>query len=631
MNASIPQIFNTNMERLAFLENASSVGYELPLNGLWTASFSLPADDPKVAYCEPLNYVEIYDGETRIDLFRIVGEDLTRSNDAYRVYSCEHVLATLLNDVMFRYHQIGGTGIRTPQVLNYILTQQTTPRWALSECDFDRRFEYSFENDNLLAALFAVPKCFDEDYEWKWDTTVYPWLLSLKAPNEHLQAEIRYRKNLLGIKKVTDASKIVNRVYALGYGEGVNQLGIESVNNGLPYVEDPVSQQRYGVQSSILVDGRYTVPENLKGYAQQIMAESSMPYISYEVEGIDRFRLDNDEYGRIWPGYLTRVVDEADGITLRTRVVNVSKSDLRADPGSIQVTLANKEQDIAGSISDLQNRALINETYAQGATNLMIQNFADNADSSHPATLMVWVPDSAVRINKMVLTVAFEPFRGYSNAVSSTTIDLTTTQSGGGSTSGSSSTSSTTSGASSVSNSTSSSVSLPPTNMLPSDDGAANAVHNHGIAANTQLAVVNSNNEITGRVSWTPSGAHYHDGHSHTVDLRHTHSVNFAHTHTLPSHTHGITMPSHSHDMLYGIYEDYTVATSATVKVDGRTMPTPAEWTEIDIINYLQKDNGGKILRDTWHKIEVLPNKQSRIVAALFTQLFTNSRGGGDY
>ena len=612
MNLSIPQVFDSNMARLAFLENASSIGYELPLNGLWTATFTLPADDPKVEYCQPLNYVEIFDGETRIGLFRIVGEDLTRSDEAYRAFSCEHVLATLLNDVMFRYHQIGGTNIRTAQVLQYILNQQTTQRWALSECDFDRRFEYSFENTNLLAALFSVPKCFDVEYEWKWDTTVYPWLLSLKAPNESLQAEIRYRKNMVGIKKVTDASKIINRVYALGYGEGVNQLGIESVNNGIPYVEDVSSQQRYGILSTILVDGRYTIPANLKGYAQQIMAEASMPYVSYEVEGTDRFRLDNDEYGRMWPGYLTRVVDEADGITLRTRVVNVSKSDLRADPGTVQVTLANKDQDIAGSISDLQNRALINETYAQGATNLMIQNFADNADPTHPATLLVWVPDSAVRINKMVLAVNFESFRGYSNAVSSTTINLTTTNDGGG----------TTSGASSSSSTTSSAVTLLPQNMLPSDDGAANAVHNHGIAANVRLAVVNSSNEITGSVGWTPSGAHTHGEHSHTVDLQHTHS--------LPSHSHGITMPSHTHTMEYGIYEG-DMADTATVKVDGTAMPTPADWNEVDIINYLQKDGSGKITRDTWHTIEILPNKQSRIVAALFTQLFTNSRGGGDF
>lgn len=613
MNTSIPQIFNPQMQRLAWLENASSVGYELPLNGLWTASFSLPADDPKNDYCLPLNYVEIYDGDTRIDLFRIIGEDLSRSDEAYKVYSCEHVLATLLNDVLFRYHQIGGTDVKTSQVLEYILDHQTMQNWTLGQCDFTRKFEYNFENSNLLAALFAVPNCFDVEYEWHWNTTVYPWKLDLLEPNEALQAEIRYRKNLMGIKKVTDASKIVNRVYALGYGEGVNQLGIESVNNGSPYVEDLDSQRAYGLISTILVDGRYEVAENLKGYAEQILEQSSRPYISYEVEALDLFRLEREDFYRLWPGRLVRVIDEADRLTIRTRIVNVSKSELRDDPGSITVTLANKDQDIAGSISDLQNRALINETYAQGATNLMVQNFADDADTTHAASLLVWVPESAVRINKMVLSVNFEPFRGYSKAVSNTTINLTTTNSGGGSTSGQSSTSS----------ATSSSTSLLPQNMLPGDDGLEDAVHNHGIdTKGYRIALCDWNNNIVDNTGFVASGAHIHGAHSHTV--------NFAHTHSLPDHTHSITMPSHTHNMEYGIYEGST-ANSATVIVDGNEMPEPTNWNDINIIDYLSKDDSGRINRDTWHKIEILPDTQSRIVAALFTQLFTNSRGGGDY
>ena len=611
MRASIPQVFDKNMARLAFLENSAAVCYELPLNALWTAGFSLPADDPKNEYCQPHHYVEIFDGEQRIDLFRIIGEDLDRSTEARTVYSCEHVLATLLNDVMFQYHQIGGTGIRTAEVLNYILNFQTTQHWVLSQCDFDRRFEYNFENSNLLAALFAVPNCFDVEYQWEWDTTVYPWLLSLKVPNENLQAEIRYRKNLLGIRKTTDASKIVNRIYALGYGEGVNQLTIASANNGRPFVEDKASQQTYGILSSVLVDCRFEHAETLKGYAQQRLEQLSKPYVTYDVQGIDRFRLDNDEYGRLWPGYLTRVVDEADGITLRTRIVNVSKSELRADPGAIQITLANKDQDISGSISDLQNRAIINETYAQGATNLMIQNFADDADAEHPAKLLVWVPDSAVRINKMVLAVNFEAFRGYSKAVKAAKSSSQTSDSGGGGTSG----------ASSSSSKTSSAVSLLPQNMLPGPE-YEDAVHNHGIAGSTKLAVVNTDKEITGYVSWTPSGAHIHGEHTHTVD--------FAHTHQISAHTHSVTIPEHTHEMEFGIYEGET-ATSATVKVDGVSIPTPQDWNEIDIINYLSKDDRGKIIRNTWHTVEILPNTQSRIVAALFTQLFTNSRGGGDY
>jgi phage minor structural protein len=161
---AVPQVFNRNMKRLAYLDNAVSVSYTLELNSLWTASFTMPANDLKNQYCDPLNFVEIFDGDERIDLFRIIGEDLERSDGATRYYNCEHVLATLLNDVLFQYHQYGGYGIKTDEILNYVLGKQTTQNWLLGACDFARNFEYNWENTTLLAALFSVPECFDGEY-----------------------------------------------------------------------------------------------------------------------------------------------------------------------------------------------------------------------------------------------------------------------------------------------------------------------------------------------------------------------------------------------------------------------------------------------------------------------------------
>ena len=131
---AVPQVFDRNMKRLAYLDNAMSVGYTLETNSLWTASLLCQRTTRK-QYCTPLNYVEIFDGDERIDLFRIIGEDLERSDGATRFYNCEHVLATLLNDVLFQYHQCGGTGVRTAEVLNYILNRQTTRNWVLGSCD----------------------------------------------------------------------------------------------------------------------------------------------------------------------------------------------------------------------------------------------------------------------------------------------------------------------------------------------------------------------------------------------------------------------------------------------------------------------------------------------------------------
>ena len=294
----VPQIFDRNMKRLAFLDNAVSVGYSLEINSLWTATFTLPADDDKNAYCQPLNFVEIFDGDERIDLFRIIGEDLERSNGATRFYDCEHVLATLLSDVLFQYHQYGGGGIKTADVLNYVLARQTTRNWVLGDCDFKRYFEYNWENSTLLAALFAVPECFDSEYMWTWDTTVYPWTISLVALSDTMKSEVRYAKNMTSMKKTVDASGIANRIYALGYGEGVNQLTIAGVNGGKPYVEDAMSIQQYGLCSTILVDSRYEVAENLKGYAEQMLAELKNPYVSYEIGAIDLHRLTGDTFSK---------------------------------------------------------------------------------------------------------------------------------------------------------------------------------------------------------------------------------------------------------------------------------------------------------------------------------------------
>ena len=613
-----PQVFDRNMRRLAYLDNALAVGYALETNSLWSATFTLPADDKKNAYCAPLNFVEIFDGDERIDLFRIIGEDLERSDGATRYYNCEHVLATLISDVLFQYHQCGGSGVKTADVLNYILARQTRQNWKLGDCDFKRYFEYNWENSTLLAALFAVPECFDSEYLWSWDTTVYPWTLSLTMPTDALKSEIRYEKNMTNIKKTTDATSIANRVYALGYGEGVNQLTIESVNGGVPYVEDALSIERYGLCSTILVDSRYEIAENLKAYAEQILAGLKESYVSYEIGAIDLHRLTGDSFSKFRPGEVVRVVDEADGINLRTRIVRVEKSDAEGDPGNVTVTIANKTQDIAGSISDLQSRALIGETYAQGATNQQIYNFSDNADTTHPAKLQLYISSSVVRINKMLLNVEFEAFRAYEKTV----------KSGGGQT--------TSSGGASTATSSSGGG----TSKSTSNGGGSTVTSQNGGSSSETAGNIGDYN--TNDVTANDGKQHHHQLiHTHSISIPgHTHKVSVpAHSHdfSIGEHSHSVNIPNHTHstkdhthEIEFGIYEGQR-ASKATIKVDGKEIPAQTSYSNIDIVEFLATDDSGKIRRNAWHTIEILPDNMSRIVGAVFAQTFCNSRGGGDY
>ena len=282
------RIYDTNMNRVAHLENVFDLSYELPLNELWTASFSLPKDDPKAMYVQPFYYAEIFDGTRRVDLFRMMPQEITRNDQAILQVDCEHVLATLIDDVLFQYHQIGNIGVFTNEVIRYVLDRQTNPLWKLVECDFSHQFEYKWENENLLSALFSIPQCFEEDYRWTWDTTTKPWGISLKPLPDGYETDIQYKKNMRSITKTVDPTNVVTRLYALGYGEGDNQLDIRSVNGDVPYLEKNIST--YGVKASVLVDRRFENPESLKAYAQAMLDKLCQPYVAYDVTTMDMSR-----------------------------------------------------------------------------------------------------------------------------------------------------------------------------------------------------------------------------------------------------------------------------------------------------------------------------------------------------
>jgi len=636
MRKSYVTIYDLQMRKVAYLENAFAIGYETPLNALWTARFSLPANDPKNVECQPLRFVEIFDGDERVDLFRILPNTARRSSDGQTItYECEHVLATLIDDVLFQYHQIGNLGVYTRDVLAYILSKQTVQRWALGTVAFARQFEYSWENENLLGALFSVPKPFAEEYMWTWDTSSYPWTLNLVEPPAGVQAYIRYGVNLRGIEKQTDPTDLCTRLYCLGYGEGVNQLTITEVNGGKPYL-DADTQAQYGIISRIFVDRRFTSAETLKARGEALLNELKHPRISYSVDAAELYRLTNDPLDRFQVGSQVRVIDEELGVDIISRVVNRRRSDVTGAPGDVELEIANRPQDIAGTIADLANRQRINEVYAQGATNFDSHDFADNADPTHPAVLRFYIPAETVRINRVLLSYQVEAFRAYERAIAGGGAITTTTAAGGASTPTTSTTPQqvqTTSSSPTTVESSSTSDVWELFRIFVPDAVEATPAHNHGIPSGTVLQKADG-----GTVTFIESGAHAHAltaDHRHNVTIpSHNHTVTIpAHNHTvnIPNHTHDITLPNHTHDIEYGIFEGPT-PTALTVRVDGNVVPgLGTSANDVDIVPYLAKDEGGRIQRGVWHTIEIAPNSLGRIVANVVTQIFVQSRGGGNY
>lgn len=168
-------------------------------------------------------------------------------------------------------------------------------------------------------------------------------------------------------------------------------------------------------------------------------------------------------------------------------------------------------------------------------------------------------------------------------------------------------------------------------NGLHNHGGAAGS-HNHGNPENANISPTISNDGQ--HVHSVVIPPHEHDVYNHTHFIDHVHKVNIPpHLHNLilRDHAHEMNIPDHVHDIEFGIFEGPT-ATSLTVKVDGNIIPgLGLEADEIDITSYMTKDDSGKISRGAWHQVEIYPNDLARIEANILTQIFVNSRGGGNY
>jgi len=591
MTGEFVTVYDQAGQMLGTLERASNITYNLAHNDLWTASFSLPNTDPKNAHCQAHNYVRVPDGNRDLGLYRIIGMPTGEetAQGGVKTYSLEHVMATLLDDVLFGYHELGGWGTTTAQVMQYILDRQTTVRWALHECDFTHQFEYKFENTSLLTALLSLGEVLITEYTWIFDTSTTPWRVSFKRADTKAGCGIHYMRNMVGVEKSMDATMLATRLYLLGYGEGVNQLTVREVNDGLPYI-DADTMGTWGVKCDVFADTRIEDAETLLARGQAMQEKLKNPYISYAASAIDLAGMTGHSWDTYMPGKLVRVQDSEHGLDFTARIVDISKRNVRGRPGDIRITIANAERDAARSINTLANRVGINELYSQGATNLVSESFRDNASASYPARMRVYVDRQTVRINRMLLSWRLEPFRAYSTAAAA----------GGGGVRASSA--------------TSDSSSLTTTSPLGNTDtsGTFNVV-----------GTVNTGAVVAGTT------AHYHPlsgvmSHSHSMG--HVHNISHNHRVTV-----NVDIPDHTHPITYGIYEG-SRATSLTIRVDGNTIPAgQVTASGLDIVPWMAKDADGKITRGTWHTVELVPNTLTRIEANLAIRVFIQSVGGGDF
>lgn len=617
-----------NRQTVAYLQNATKVSYEKQTNNIWSASFCLPLDDPKVDKVQLLGFVEITDNDgEEIGLFRVMPSETTFSVESKEVkFECKHVLSLLMDSVMFRYHEIK-KNTTTTQVLQYLLGLQKVTHWKLGKCEFTRYFQYSWENENgLIDAIWSVPQPFDEEYMWTFDTSSYPWTINLVKPPTEVTARVWEGHNLKGFKVETNPNQTINRIYPLGQGEGVNQLNVKKVNpTGQYYVEDAASIATYGLIEYVWADTRFTDAQSLYSSTVALLKKFKQPLVTWNIDAIDLIkavaRKPDQNVPKIDELRLDKVIQVKTNKfgKLNLRILKESKSDMFGSPQDIQLTVGYVPSDLGTTQADIERNIEINQLYSQGATNILNYDKADNADSDYPVKFRLFIDDDVSKINTCELTFETSPFRAYSKGTAGGGGSVQSTSAGGGSVQSS------TSEAAGQSTNTSS----------------ANGSHRHRMFIDQTEFVgpVNYTDRAysalgTGFFSFKSTEAkdiyteEAADNHTHSVTTpSHTHNVSI----TIPNHTHTINVPTHTHDIEYGIFEDSSTANQIVLTVDGNVVPgTNTSRERFDIVSYLSKQEDGTINRG-WHEITMKPNKRARIEAQITMRVFIKSQLGGDF
>lgn len=647
---------NFNRQTTAILENAYSIGYERQTNSIWQAFFSLPLNDPKIYRVELLKYVEITDGDEYIGLFRIIPKLTTKNESTKEVtFQCEHVLATLLDSSLFKYHQL--TNYTTDYVLQYLIDQQNHKHWKKGKVDFKRYFHYSWENENNLAAIFSVPKPFDEPYIWEYDTTSYPWRLDLVKPDNEPICRIKEGYNLIGLEIEEDPMSVYNRIYPLGAGEGINQLTIDSVNNGLPYLEDRKPGEE--IKETVWVDQRFTDAVSLKASGQALLDKWKKPKVTWKISAADVSKITGLSIDKFKVGKVVRLQLDDYPVT-DLRIMKESKSDIKGAPGDVQLEIGNVTEDLSTTNADLERRQQVNELYSQGATNIMNFTYQDNCDNQIPALIPFYIDDDVVNINTIELTFRTKKFRAYSQAThgGGAIVDSTkgggalvkstgggggivkSTKGGGGTTKsttdGGASTQTSTSGGGTTATSSSGGGTSKSTNsgggttQSSSSGGGTTQSTNAYCGGGTGTSCVTTVGEQVG------SGEnHFHRlpgqllNHTHRVTVPgHRHSVSIpshSHNFTTPNHTHNVSIPSHTHDVKIPAHNHSVTIPDHTHEID-----LPNHNHEIDLPDHVHEIELPDHTHEVKHGIYELNETASNVVLKVDGNTVDHDSTSGD-
>ncbi len=412
-NIRLPRLMDASMREIARL-HPSKLQVTQNLTPLSSAVIELPEGE---TIAEVGQYAELYGAFGSMGIFRITETEHRVGDASGQTLYLTHGLATLSDDVLPGYTELGGSDMTTSQVLERLLSCQADQRWTLGDCEYAESFSYSWENENLLTAILSVAQVLPDDPVWDFDQSATPWRLHLRRASVQV-CECRMGRGLKSVSVTEDRSQMCTRLYPLGYGEGADQMHIGSVNRGVKYLQADTAE-KYGIISGVWTDTSITEPATLMAAGKRVLERNCQPAITVEVEGAELASGTGEPLDRLQVGRLCRIPLPEENMTVLQRIISAVYEDVLNAPEQVRLTLSTAQTDTSAALATLQRKSKVGETYSQGAASEYSIHFGDNCDEEHPAVLRFFIDEDAIHVNSVKVRFSREAFRAYEKATAS--------------------------------------------------------------------------------------------------------------------------------------------------------------------------------------------------------------------
>lgn len=330
------EIHNPNVNDLKL--ETGSINQEV--NKIESFNMSFYKNNPAYGNLKPLKtLINVFNTKTELYEFegRVLSPTERMLGDGLHTYAylCEGELA-YLHDSQQQHVEFRGT---PKELVTLILNYHNSQVEEYKQFEVGN-IEVTTSTDNLYVYLSAERDTFEEIEDKILDRVGgelqirkengIRYLDVLERIGADKNTQIRIAKNLKSMSRSVDPTEIVTRLTPLGTrvdsedeeatDASQARLTIESVNNGLPYIDDPALIAEFGIQGKSITWDDVTLPTRLLSTGQNWLENQKVAHTQYEISALDLslIGLDIDNYtvGNSHP-----LINPVMGIDERLRII----------------------------------------------------------------------------------------------------------------------------------------------------------------------------------------------------------------------------------------------------------------------------------------------------------------------